>query len=126
MRRLSARREPTEEAGEKQRMKALVTGGAGFIGSYLTEELIRRGHEVTVIDDLSTGRVENLAAVVTSPKLRTHWASVLEDERLQEFVDESDVVYHLAAAVGVRMVIDHPVAAIETNVLGTGRILRCA
>jgi len=106
-------------------MKALVTGGAGFIGSYLTEELISRGHEVTVIDDLSTGRVENLAAVAASPRLRTHWASVLEDERLQEFVDESDVVYHLAAAVGVRLIVDHPVDAIETNVFGTGRILRC-
>ena len=107
-------------------MKALVTGGAGFIGSYLTEELIRRGHEVTVIDDLSTGRVENLAAVATSPKLRTHWASVLEDERLQEFVDESDVVFHLAAAVGVRLIIDRPVDTIETNVIGTDRVLRCA
>ena len=87
-------------------MRVLVTGGAGFIGSHLTEALLGEGHEVFVVDDLSTGRVENLAAVVGSPRLRTHWASILEDERLQEFVDEVDLIYHLAAAVGVRLILD--------------------
>jgi len=107
-------------------VKALVTGGAGFIGSHLTEALIAEGHEVTVIDDLSTGRTENLAAVATSPRLNTYWASILEEENLQEFVDEADVVYHLAAAVGVRLILERPVETIETNILGTDRVLRCA
>jgi UDP-glucose 4-epimerase len=107
-------------------MKALVTGGAGFIGSHLTEALLAEGHEVTVVDDLSTGRAANLAAVMGSPSLRTHWGSILEDERLQEFVDEADVIYHLAAAVGVRLILERPVETIETNILGTDRVLRCA
>jgi UDP-glucose 4-epimerase len=107
-------------------MKALVTGGAGFIGSHLTEALLAEGHEVTVIDDLSTGRIENLGAVAASPKLRTHWASIVEEENLQAFVDEADVVYHLAAAVGVRLILERPVETIETNILGTDRVLRCA
>ncbi|HMH50544.1 MAG TPA: NAD-dependent epimerase/dehydratase family protein [Candidatus Acidoferrum sp.] len=107
-------------------MRALVTGGAGFIGSHLTERLLAEGHAVTVIDDLSTGRSENLAAVSGSPSLRTHWASILEDEGLQELVDECDVVYHLAAAVGVRLILERPVETIETNILGTDRILRAA
>lgn len=107
-------------------MRALVTGGAGFIGSHLTEALLAAGHEVAVIDDLSTGRVENLGAVLASPGLRTHWASVLEEEALQDFVDEADVVFHLAAAVGVRLILERPVATIETNIVGTDRILRCA
>jgi UDP-glucose 4-epimerase len=107
-------------------MKALITGGAGFIGSHLAEALIAQGHDVTVIDDLSTGQVKNLAAVAASPRLRTHWASIVEEERLPEFVDESDVVYHLAAAVGVRLILERPVETIETNILGTDRVLRCA
>lgn len=107
-------------------MKALVTGGAGFIGSHLSERLLADGHQVTIIDDLSTGRIENLAAVAGSPGLRTHWASILEDEGLQELVDECDVVYHLAAAVGVRLILERPVETIETNILGTDRILRAA
>jgi UDP-glucose 4-epimerase len=107
-------------------MKALITGGAGFIGSHLAETLIAQGHDVTVIDDLSTGQVKNLAAVASSPRLKTHWASILEEERLAEFVDEADVVYHLAAAVGVRLILERPVETIETNILGTDRVLRCA
>src|SRR5688572_33134707 len=107
-------------------MRALVTGGAGFIGSHLTEALLAKGHDVTVIDDLATGRAENLAAVQPLPSLRTCWTSILEEERLQELVDEADVVYHLAAAVGVRLILDRPVETLETNVLGTDRVLGCA
>jgi len=107
-------------------MNALITGGAGFIGSHLTEALIADGHNVTVIDDLSTGQVKNLAAVAGSPRLRTRWASIVEDERLPELVDEADIVYHLAAAVGVRLILERPVETIETNILGTDRVLRCA
>jgi nucleoside-diphosphate-sugar epimerase len=107
-------------------VKALVTGGAGFIGSHLTEALLAAGHEIAVIDDLSTGHVKNLRAVESRRTLTTHWASILEEERLQEFVDEADIVYHLAAAVGVRLILERPVETIETNILGTDRILRCA
>jgi UDP-glucose 4-epimerase len=107
-------------------MKALVTGGAGFIGSHLVEALLREGHQVVVIDDLSTGQPRNLADVAHSPSLYSHWTSILEDERLQDLVDEVDVVYHLAAAVGVRLILERPVETIETNILGTDRILRCA
>jgi UDP-glucose 4-epimerase len=107
-------------------MRALVTGGAGFIGSHLTEALLADGHHVTVIDDLSTGSVQNLAAVAGSPRLRTHWASLAENECLQELVDETDVIFHLAAAVGVRLILERPVDTIEANVLGTDRLLRCA
>jgi UDP-glucose 4-epimerase len=107
-------------------MKALVTGGAGFIGSHLTEALIAEGHEVTVIDDLSTGRAQNLAALAADTRLRTVWASILEEERLQDLVDDVDIVYHLAAAVGVQLILDRPVETIETNILGTDRVLRCA
>src|SRR5437773_6513500 len=101
-------------------MKALITGGAGFIGSHLCETLVREGHDVTVIDDLSTGQIKNLAAVADSPAVHVYRASILEDERLQEFVDEVDVVYHLAAAVGVQLILERPVESIETNILGTG------
>jgi UDP-glucose 4-epimerase len=107
-------------------MKALVTGGAGFIGSHLTETLLNEGYDVIVVDDLSTGRVENLAAVIDCPRLHTHWSSILTEENLQAFVDEADVVYHLAAAVGVRLILERPVETIETNVVGTHRILHCA
>ncbi len=107
-------------------MRALVTGGAGFIGSHLTEALLSEGHEVVVVDDLSTGHVHNLARVADSPALYVHWTSILEDDRMQEFVDEVDIVYHLAAAVGVRLILERPVETIETNILGTDRILRCA
>jgi len=103
-----------------------VTGGAGFIGSHLVEALIHEGHEVIVVDDLSTGQAHNLAGVTDSPLLQTYWTSILEDERLQDIVNEVDVVYHLAAAVGVQLVLERPVETIETNILGTARILRCA
>jgi len=107
-------------------VKALVTGGAGFIGSHLTEALVHEWHEVVVVDDLSTGQARNLARVADSPALHVHWGSILEDEGLQDLVDEVDVVYHLAAAVGVRLILERPVETIETNILGTDRILRCA
>jgi UDP-glucose 4-epimerase len=107
-------------------MKVLVTGGAGFIGSHLVEALLGEGHEVVVVDDLSTGLAQNLSHVAAAPSLHIRWASILEDEQLQEIVEEVDVVYHLAAAVGVRLILERPVETIETNVLGTDRILRCA
>lgn len=107
-------------------MKALVTGGAGFIGSYLVEALVARGDEVYIIDDLSTGRAENLQRLLDHNRVHVHWHSILGDRVLQELVDEVEIVYHLAAAVGVRLILDKPVETIETNILGTSKVLQCA
>jgi len=107
-------------------MKALVTGGAGFIGSHLAEALVARGDEVHIIDNLSTGRIENLHGLLEEKRVHARWDSILEDGVLQELVDEVEVVFHLAAAVGVRLILDKPVETIETNILGTGKVLQCA
>ena len=107
-------------------MRSLITGGAGFIGSHLTEELLRRGEEVSVIDDLSTGGMENIA------HLKGHSAFSYTIERIQnrsvmaELVDVADVIYHMAAAVGVRLIIESPVQTIETNIQGTELVLELA
>ncbi len=107
-------------------MKALITGGAGFIGSHLAEALLERGDEVQVIDDLSTGSIENIEHL----KSRRHFSyvidSVLNEHLLAELVDRVDVVFHLAAAVGVRLIVESPVNTIETNVHGTERVLKLA
>ncbi len=107
-------------------MRALITGGAGFIGSHLTEHLLRSGHEVIVIDDLSTGSIENLAAVRTNKSLTCHVASIFERQLLAELVDMADVVFHLAAAVGVRRIVEMPVRTIETNVKGSELVFELA
>ncbi len=107
-------------------MKALITGGAGFIGSHLAEALLAQGHEVALLDDLSTGLVENLQSVQGHPRLTLHVGSVRDEALVQKLVDEADVVYHLAAAVGVRLILERPVETIETNIVGTERVLRAA
>ena len=107
-------------------MRALVTGGAGFIGSHLTEALLAAGHEVVVLDNLSTGRLANLAAVAAHPRLEMTEGSVTDDALVRKLMAGADVVYHLAAAVGVRLILDRPVGTIETNVVGTETILRAA
>jgi UDP-glucose 4-epimerase len=104
----------------------LVTGGAGFIGSHLTEALLTEGLHVTVLDDLSTGRLENLQAVQGHPRFVLALGSVRDEALVQKLVDDADVVYHLAASVGVRRILDSPVGTIETNILGTDVILRAA
>ena len=103
--------------------RALVTGGAGFIGSHLVERLIEDGQRVTVLDDLSTGRRANLAAVVDRPELELVEGSVLDAELVQTLVARVDVVYHLAAAVGVDWVMRHPLRSLETNIQGTWNLL---
>jgi UDP-glucose 4-epimerase len=107
-------------------MKALVTGGAGFIGSHLTEKLLQGGHEVTVVDDLSTGSEKNLRSV----KENNHFSFVQDTVRNAEIIDalikKCDVVYHLAAAVGVQLIVDEPVRTIETNIHGCEVVLECA
>lgn len=107
-------------------MFALITGGAGFIGSHLAEALLARGEKVICIDDLSTGSVDNLRHLRSHPSLRCYFESIMDRHLLAELVDEADVTFHLAAAVGVRRIIESPVRTIETNVKGTELVLEAA
>ena len=107
-------------------MRVLITGGAGFIGSHLAEALVARGDEVMVLDDLSTGSMENIRHLKASPKFSYCVDSVMNRALLGELVDESDLVMHLAAAVGVRLIVESPVRTIETNVKGTELVLQAA
>lgn len=104
----------------------LVTGGSGFIGSHLTERLLEAGHDVTVLDDLSTGRRENLAAVDRQPRLRLRFGSIADPVTVSEILPDIDVIYHLAAAVGVKLVAEDPVRTIETNIYPTQTLLQLA
>ncbi len=107
-------------------MKYLITGGAGFIGSHLTESLLKDGHHVTVIDDYSTGSPENLASLKKNPRLDIVEGDILKLPELEYLITRSDMVFHLAAAVGVELVVHDPVRTIVTNVHGTERVLRGA
>jgi UDP-glucose 4-epimerase len=104
-------------------MKALITGGAGFIGSHLCEALLHQGHQVTAIDDLSTGSHANIAHLEANDKFQLVVDTVLNDQLVNQLVRESDVVYHLASAVGVQLIIDQPTQTIQTIVEGTRVIL---
>ena len=107
-------------------MKALITGGAGFVGSHLAEALLGRGDEVYVLDDLSTGSIENIEHLKSTPGFHYAIESILNEPVTAELVDRVDVVFHLAAAVGVRLIVESPVNTIETNVHGTEAILKIA
>jgi len=107
-------------------LKVLITGGAGFIGSHLADELIRRGDRVCVIDDLSTGRLENIQHLLEDGGCSFVRCSVLDRFSVEEFVKECDVIYHLAAAVGVKYVIENQLKSIRFNVHGTETILELA
>jgi UDP-glucose 4-epimerase len=107
-------------------MNVLITGGAGFIGSHLAEALLAAGHRVTVADDLSTGSAENLAALTGRREFRFVRESVCNETGMTPLVDRCEVVYHLAAAVGVRLIVDRPVETIETNIHGAEVVLRLA
>jgi UDP-glucose 4-epimerase len=102
---------------------SLVTGGAGFIGSHLVEALLQRGDHVVVIDDLSTGAMENIAAVANQPRLKFVRASVADESLLRELLPGVAEVYHLAAAVGVGLIASRPIETIETNIGPTERLL---
>ena len=106
--------------------RCLVTGGAGFIGSHLTERLLADSHDVTVLDDLSTGRGENLDAVRSHPNLRLITGSITDETALADAMLETEWIFHLAAAVGVKLVAEDPVRTIETNIYPTERLLRLA
>jgi len=108
-------------------MKILITGGAGFIGSHLADRLLAEGHEMTVIDDLSTGRFLNIAHLEENPKFRLIIDTVLNVELMETLVQDADRVYHMASAVGVRLIMEQPVKTIETIFHGTDVVLgRCA
>lgn len=104
----------------------LVTGGAGFIGSHLTETALQRGHRVLVLDDLSSGRIQNLAHIRSNPALEFVPESVSNHHILAEMVDRSDVVFHLAATVGVFNIIESPASTIVNNIGGTEAVLKMA
>jgi len=107
-------------------MKTLVTGGAGFIGSHLAEALLAAGHDVVVVDDLSTGRRENLQGVSGNPRFRFVFDSARNAETMHLLIQQADVVFHLAAAVGVQLIVDRPVHTIETNIHATEVVLNIA
>ena len=107
-------------------MRFLITGGAGFIGSHLAERLLDRGDRVVLLDNLSTGSVENIRHLKSSPRLQYHLDNIENRQLLAELVDDADVIVHLAAAVGVKLIVESPVRTIETNVNGTQLILEAA
>lgn len=104
----------------------LVTGGAGFIGSHLADRLLGAGHRVLALDDLSTGSEDNVAHLRTEPRFELTRGSIFERGLLASLVDRCDGIFHLAAAVGVRLVVESPTRTIETNVLGTAAVLEAA
>lgn len=107
-------------------MKALITGGAGFVGSHLAEALLERGDEVYVLDNLSTGSIENIEQLKPHQRFRYVIDSVTNEPLAAELIDRVDVVFHMAAAVGVRLIVESPVNTIETNVHGTEMVLKMA
>jgi UDP-glucose 4-epimerase len=107
-------------------MRVLITGGAGFVGSHLSEALLDRGDEVYVIDDLSTGSIDNIAHLKPNPKFHYTIDTVANEPVLAELIDRCDTVVHLAAAVGVKLIVESPVRTIETNVHGTEVVLKIA
>ncbi len=105
-------------------MKALLTGGAGFVGSHLAEALLASGHQVMVIDDLSTGSIDNIAHLKGHTGFDYVIDSIMNESLTAEHIDRADVVFHLAAAVGVKLIVEAPVRTIETNVHGSEIVLR--
>jgi UDP-glucose 4-epimerase len=104
----------------------LITGGAGFIGSHLADRLLARGDEVLALDDLSTGRAKNVAHLDGAPRFRLERGSILDARLLDRLVEETDVVVHLAAAVGVKLIVERPLESLVTNIRGTENVLAAA
>ena len=107
-------------------MRYLITGGAGFIGSHLAERLLGRGDRVVLLDNLSTGSIENIRHLKSSARMQYHLDGIENRQLLAELVDDADLIVHLAAAVGVKLIVESPVRTIETNVNGTQLILEAA
>lgn len=107
-------------------MKNLITGGAGFIGSHLAEELLTRKEEVAVIDNLSTGNMDNIEGCKSNPKFSYYIDTIMNEKLMKRLIRDCDIIYHMAAAVGVKYIIDNPLESIQTNVKGTEIILELA
>ncbi|MCB5245492.1 MAG: GDP-mannose 4,6-dehydratase [Candidatus Cloacimonadaceae bacterium] len=107
-------------------MKILITGGAGFIGSHLAERLVEEGNQVIVVDNLSTGRLENIEAIKANGNFHYTIGSILNQKLLEKLMEGVDQVYHLAAAVGVKYIIENPLLSLRTNILGTENVLELA
>lgn len=107
-------------------MRALITGGAGFIGSHLSERLLNLGYQVTIIDDLSTGRMENIQQLTGRENFTFAIENILNETVMDRLIYECDIIFHLAASVGVELIVSHPVAVIQTNILGTEMVLKIA
>jgi UDP-glucose 4-epimerase len=106
--------------------RALITGGMGFVGSHLAEALLEKGYRVTVADNLSTGRFENVQHLVGHPSFRFAVDDISNDHVIDRLVSDTDIVFHLAAAVGVQLIVENPVYTVENNVLGTDAVLKAA
>jgi UDP-glucose 4-epimerase len=104
----------------------LITGGAGFIGSHLAEALLSRGNRVCAIDNLSTGSIENIRHLLNHPHFHFAYSDISHDTVLDRLASEADVIIHLAAAVGVKLVVENPVHTIQTNIMGTEKVLQAA
>jgi UDP-glucose 4-epimerase len=107
-------------------MRILITGGAGFIGSHLAERLLNDGHQVQVIDNLSTGKLENMETFKDHPKFSYVIGSILNRELMEQLVSKSEQIYHLAAAVGVKYIIENPLLSLKTNIVGADNVLELA
>src|SRR5881396_1048704 len=114
------------QSKERKILRVLITGGAGFIGSHLADAYLQRGDEVFVIDDLSTGSIENIRHLKDNPRFHYTIENVQNQPVTAELVDQCDVIFHLAAAVGVKLIVESPVRTIETNVRGTEVVLEVA
>jgi UDP-glucose 4-epimerase len=110
----------------QDKKRALITGGAGFIGSHLADALLARGYQVTIIDDLSTGRFENIEHLVDHPLFQFAIDTITNEVVMDRLASECDIIFHLAAAVGVRLIVEQPVHTIEANVMGTEAVLQAA
>src|SRR5574337_415483 len=107
-------------------MRVLITGGAGFIGSHLSEALLAAGHSVMVVDDLSTGRFENIKPLIPNTNFKFAIETITNETVMDRLVSDCNIIFHLAAAVGVELIVESPVHTIETNIMGTEMVLRTA
>src|SRR3954447_3124120 len=121
---MSRQRSSTSRSSD--RVRALITGGAGFIGSHLSGALLDAGHQVLILDNLSTGSIDNIAHLKSNPGFEYHIDTVNNEPLLAELIDRAEVVFHFAPAVGVKLIVEQPVHTIETNVHGTEVVLKHA
>jgi nucleoside-diphosphate-sugar epimerase len=107
-------------------MKILITGGSGFIGSHLVEKLLKLGHEISVIDNLSTGKFSNIKPFLKNPRFSYTIDTILNRKVLKKLIEQNDQIYHMAAAVGVKYIIDNPLQSLKVNITGTDNVLEFA